>query len=402
MKLSHDPNNTKWTSDTASFGHKIMKSQGWEPGQYLGAKDASQAEHYTAANASHIRVAIKDDNLGIGAKIGSGVGHGECTGLDAFKNLLGRLNGKDEDELEKEQKSREDLRRAIYTEKRWGSVRFVPGGFLIGDKIQHLIDSEAERIRKLALGASDDSSDSSDSSSSSSESEEEPEPVKVSKKRKIEIMEEHESDAAIPVKVSKKKRKAEIKKAEPEVVAIKVKTSKKKRKSDAKSEDAEEVAAAMEDTKMLKKSKKERKALAEAEAEDTQDDAEIKKRKKEKKDKKDRQERKEKAKSDDEDPAKESKKKKSKRDKHKIKEEDGSTKSSRVATKESTPSMTPLTIDSGRSTPMMQGRHAVRSRNIAQKRLASMDVASLNQVSHFILNPRRLEESNSLTPHRSS
>jgi Pin2-interacting protein X1 len=403
MKLSHDPNNTKWTSDTASFGRKIMKSQGWEPGQYLGAKDANQAEHYTAANASHIRVAIKDDNLGIGAKIGSGVGHGECTGLDAFKNLLGRLNGKDEDELEKEQKSREDLRRAIYTEKRWGSVRFVPGGFLIGDKIQHLIDSEAERIRKLALGASDDSSGSSDSSSSSSESEEEPEPVKVSKKkRKIEIMEEHESDAAIPVKVSKKKRKAEIEKAEPEVVAIKVKTSKKKRKSDAKPEDAEEVAAAMEDTKMSKKSKKERKALAEAEVEDTQDDAEIKKRKREKKDKKDRKEREEKARFDEEDPAKESKKKKSKRDKHKIKEEDGSTESSRVATKESTPSMTPLTIDSGRSTPMMQGRHAVRSRNIAQKRLASMDVASLNQVSHFILNPRRLEDSNSLTPHRSS
>jgi Pin2-interacting protein X1 len=384
MKLSHDPNNTKWTSDTASFGHKIMKSQGWKPGQYLGAKDANQAEHYTAANASHIRVAIKDDNLGIGAKIGSGVGHGECTGLDAFKNLLGRLNGKDEDELEKEQKSREDLRRAIYTEKRWGSVRFVPGGFLIGDKIQHLIDGEAERIRKLALGTSDDSSDSSDPSSSSSESEEEPESVKLSKKRKIEIMEEHESDAAVPVKVSKKKRKVEIEKAEPEVVAIKVKTSKKKRKSDAKLEDGEEMAAAMEDTKILKKLKKERKLMAEAETEDTQDDAEIKKRKREK-DKKERKEKKEKAKSDEEDPSRESKKKKSKRDKHKIKEEDGSTESSRVATKESTPSMTPLTIDSGRSTPMMQGRHAVRSRNIAQKRLASMDVASLNQVSHSLL-----------------
>jgi Pin2-interacting protein X1 len=381
MKLSHDPNNTKWTSDTASFGHKIMKSQGWEPGQYLGAKDAKQAEHYTAANASHIRVAVKDDNLGIGAKIGSGVGHGECTGLDAFKNLLGRLNGKDEDELEKEQKSREDLRRAIYTEKRWGSVRFVPGGFLIGDKIQHLIDGEAERIRKLALGTSDDSSNSSGSSSSSSESEEEPELVNSKKKRKIEIMEEHESDAALPVKVSKKKRKVEIEKAEPEVVAIKVKTSKKKRKPDAKPEDAEEVAAALEHIKTSKKSKKERKITADAETGDTPDDIERKKRKQDKKDKKERKEKKEKAKSEEEDPSKESKKKKSKREKQKIKEDDASTESSRVATKDSTPSMTPLTIDSGRSTPMMQGRHAVRSRNIAQKRLASMDVASLNQVS---------------------
>jgi Pin2-interacting protein X1 len=119
-----------------------MAAQGWQPGEYLGAKDANHAEHYTAANASHIRVMIKDDNLGLGAKIGSGVGHGECTGLDAFKDLLGRLNGKDEDEIEKEQKSREDLKRAIYTEKKWGSVRFVRGGFLIGDKIQDLIDGE--------------------------------------------------------------------------------------------------------------------------------------------------------------------------------------------------------------------------------------------------------------------
>jgi len=50
-------------------------------------------------------------------------------------------------------------------------------------------------------------------------------------------------------------------------------------------------------------------------------------------------------------------------------------------TKESTPLATP---SSGRSTPMMQGRHAVRSRYIAQKKLASMDAASLNQVcSHL-------------------
>jgi Pin2-interacting protein X1 len=131
VKLSHDPNNTKWTNDTESFGLKIMTSQGWQPGDYLGAKNAAHAEFHTAANASHIRVSVKDDNLGLGAKIGSGVGHGECTGLDVFTNLLGRLNGKDEEELEREQKSREDLKRAIYTERRWGSIRFVPGGFLI-------------------------------------------------------------------------------------------------------------------------------------------------------------------------------------------------------------------------------------------------------------------------------
>lgn len=359
IKLSHDPNNTRWTNDTESFGLKIMTSQGWQPGDYLGAKNAAHAEFHTAANASHIRVAIKDDNLGLGAKIGSGVGHGECTGLDAFTNLLGRLNGKDEEELEREQKSREDLKRAIYTERKWGSIRFVPGGFLIGDKIQQLIDSEAERIRKLAAGSSDDSSDSSSSESDSEAPVVEEKPRK-SKKRKIEVLE-----------------------AEPEVVAIKIKKSKKKRKSEALPKDAEEVTAALEEIKLSKKkSKKDRKLKPEPVQ--SEDDIELQKRKKEKKSKKDRKEKKEKSTSEVEMTEKELKrKKKSKRDKGQDKftdEEVESSGSSHSTTKESRPS-TPLAVDSsGRSTPMMQGRHAVRARNIAQKRLAHMDVASLNQI----------------------
>jgi Pin2-interacting protein X1 len=337
-----------------------MTSQGWQPGDYLGAKNAAHAEFHTAANASHIRVSIKDDNLGLGAKVGSGVGHGECTGLDAFTNLLGRLNGKDEEELEREQKSREDLKRAIYTERKWGSIRFVPGGFLIGDKIQHLIDSEAERIRRLAAGSSDDLSDSSSPESDSEGPAVEDKPRK-SKKRKIEVLE-----------------------AEPEVVAIKVKKSKKKRKSEALPKDAEEVTAALGEIKLSKKkSKKDRKLKQELVQ--SEDDIELKTQKKEKKSKKDRKEKKEKATSDVEMTEKELKrKKKSKRDKGKDKvtdEEIQSSGSSKSTTKESMPS-TPLAVDSsGRSTPMMQGRHAVRARNIAQKRLAHMDVASLNQVS---------------------
>ncbi|PVH85666.1 hypothetical protein DL98DRAFT_482745 [Cadophora sp. DSE1049] len=357
MKLSHDPNNTKWTNDSASFGLKIMTSQGWQPGQYLGAKDAAHAEFHTAANASHIRVAIKDDNLGLGAKIGTGVGHGECTGLDAFKNLLGRLNGKDEDEIVKEQQSRDDLRRAIYSERKWGTQRFVSGGFLIGDKIQILIDAEAERIRKLALGEGEGSSSDS-SSSSDSEGEAAPvEETKKSKKRKLEVLEE----------------------VEPEVVAFKVKKSKKSKKERKIQESVEESAPSEEEqvAKKSKKSKKDRKAKAEAE--DTEE-AEIKRRKKEKKEKKEKG-REEKAASNIEETEKEKKRrqKKEKRQKKKAAEEESPevSESSLPTTKESTPLATP---SSGRSTPMMQGRHAVRSRYIAQKRLASMDAASLNQI----------------------
>lgn len=350
MKLSHDPNNTKWTNDSSSFGLKMMTAQGWTPGQYLGARDASHAEFHTAANASHIRVAIKDDNLGLGAKIGTGVGHGECTGLDAFKNLLGRLNGKEEEEIAKEQKSRDDLRRAIYSERKWGAQRFVSGGFLIGDKIQVLIDAEAERIRKLALGESDASASDSDASSE----EEEVAPMaktNKSKKRKVEALDE----------------------AGPETVAVSVKKSKKKHRAEEAT--TEELTPLDEEkaSRKPKKSKKERKTKPESE--ETDEEPALKKRKEEKKERR----RKEKESPDDvevEETEKEKRKreKKEKKEKKKAAEAD-STGASLPTTEASTVVAAP-----SRVTTMMHGRHAVRSRYIAQKKLASMDAASLAQV----------------------
>ena len=94
-------------------------------------------------DTSYIRVSLKDDTLGIGAKSGVNL---PPTGLDAFQGLLGRLNGKKDDELEKEQKSRDDLRRAVYTENRWGTLRFVSGGFLVGDRIEEAGGNATARL----------------------------------------------------------------------------------------------------------------------------------------------------------------------------------------------------------------------------------------------------------------
>jgi Pin2-interacting protein X1 len=147
-KISHDPNNTSWSRSTTSFGHKILTAQGWAPGTLLGAKNAPHAQFHSAASASHIRIALKDDNLGLGAKRGSGQAEGECTGLSAFQGLLGRLNGKAEEEVDKEQKAKEDIQREMIMEKRWGLIRFVKGGFLIGDKIEELIDNKTDRTQR--------------------------------------------------------------------------------------------------------------------------------------------------------------------------------------------------------------------------------------------------------------
>ncbi|KAF2156783.1 hypothetical protein K461DRAFT_234529 [Myriangium duriaei CBS 260.36] len=142
-KISADPNNTNWSRNSSSFGHRILAQQGWTPGSYLGAVDAAHASHYTAANASHVRVLLKDDNLGLGAsrkKEGA-----ETFGLDQFSGLLGRLNGKDSAVLKKEESNRRDVKLRLYQEGKFGGIRFVSAGFLIGDEVKDLKRSELER-----------------------------------------------------------------------------------------------------------------------------------------------------------------------------------------------------------------------------------------------------------------
>lgn len=133
-KLSHDPNNTNWSKSTTNFGHKILLAQGWKPGDYLGAENAAQSSHYTAANASHIRVVLREENQGIGVQVGKG--NAETFGLSMFSGLLGRLNGKSDEELEKKQNALRDIELGTFHAQRYGSMNFVSGGLLVGDKME--------------------------------------------------------------------------------------------------------------------------------------------------------------------------------------------------------------------------------------------------------------------------
>ena len=135
VKLSHDPNNTTWSRNTTKYGQKILESQGWTPGEFLGATNVPYAAYHTAANASHIRIVLKDDTLGLGARPGRSQEAGPTTGLDMFQNILGRLNGKSESQLATEENSRSLVKRSMFVEQRWGSLRFVSGGFLVGDDL---------------------------------------------------------------------------------------------------------------------------------------------------------------------------------------------------------------------------------------------------------------------------
>lgn len=117
-----DPRNTKWSNDKDRFGHQYLEKMGWTPGRGLGL-----VEH---ATTSHVKVSLKDDNVGLGAKLHKKQRKdefdlGECAGLDAFQRILGRLNGKEDtitNELERQRKDR-------VINGKWG-MHFVKGAVL--------------------------------------------------------------------------------------------------------------------------------------------------------------------------------------------------------------------------------------------------------------------------------
>ncbi|KAL8962710.1 MAG: hypothetical protein Q9193_000928 [Seirophora villosa] len=147
-KVSHDPNNTAWSRSTARFGQKLLVSSGWTPGSSLGVAGAPYANN--PASISHIRITANKDNLGLGARNSAHSDEAPTTGLDGLQHLLGRLNGKNENLSEKEIGRREDTRRALYVERRWGFGSFVSGGFLDEDRLR---DREDEPVESAAVAA---------------------------------------------------------------------------------------------------------------------------------------------------------------------------------------------------------------------------------------------------------
>lgn len=135
IKLSHDPNNTAWSRSATKYGQKILQSHGWTPGELLGASGAPHSGLQSAASASHIKITLKDDNLGLGAKLEAARDSNETTGLDEFQNLLGRLNGRSTTDLTKDKIHRSNLRSSAYMDQRWGNLGFVSGGLLVGAEL---------------------------------------------------------------------------------------------------------------------------------------------------------------------------------------------------------------------------------------------------------------------------
>ncbi|WPH03831.1 protein pxr1 [Acrodontium crateriforme] len=334
-KLSTDPNNTAWTKNTTNFGHRILSSQGWQPGQYLGAKDAAHQEHYTAANASHIRVLLREDNLGIGAQVG-GNGRAETFGLATLSGIFGRLNGKTDGEVQKQQEGLRDAELRSYQGMKYGHMNFVYGGLLVGDKMEEGLMKDLAR---------------------------------ASKKRKAEEGVEEEGQKTLKRKKGEENLRAE---AEDEESAS----------SSSSSDESERTLKKKAKKEKKDRKEKKRQATTSSDSDDETEDAKrLRKeaRRKAKRDAAGQDSPAEKSKeSKDEKARRKAEKHARKEEKRKRKEEKRRLKSEKTSANSTSASNTPVT---GNSTPLFGGsRHAVRQRYIQQKRLASMDPQALKEI----------------------
>lgn len=362
-KLSTDPNNTAWAKSTTSFGHKMLSKQGWKPGDFLGAENASHASHYTAANASHIKVMLREENLGIGAKIGTQ--NAETFGLSMFSGLLGRLNGKEEDRAAMQKK--EETLRDVQLKLKYGNMNFVSGGMLVGDKMQevktdlgHLKDGGVATVQesKKRKAGSDGSEEDEKSAKKRRKAEE-----KEKKKKK----EKKANGTAAAIKEMKRQRKLEAGSDTPP-------TSKEAPEQEADSSST--TSSSSEDEQDSKRGKKAQRKTSRSPKRTTSSSSDVKDD--------------EKARLKEEKRARKEERRKRKEEKRAKRAAKALKSSSTIITKTTTTqpgSTTESETQSGTSTPtFLGGRQAVRHRYIMQKRMAGASAQALQEI--FMMKPQ--------------
>ena len=229
QRFGLDPRNTAWSNDTSRFGHQFLEKFGWKPGMGLGLSPMN-------SNTSHIKVSIKDDNVGLGAKLKrkdkkDEFDNGECAGLDVFQRILGRLNGK-------ESKISEELdtqRKQKIIDGKWG-IHFVKGEVLAStwDPKTHKLRNYSNAKKRKREG--DDSEDEDDDDKEDKESD----------KKKHKKHKKHKKD-----KKKDKKDKKEHKKHKKEEKRLKKEKRAENTRLSVRSKWIKQKRAALMDSKAL-------------------------------------------------------------------------------------------------------------------------------------------------------
>lgn len=279
----------------------------------------------------------------------------ECTGLGDFQDLLGRLHGKSEESIRLEQKARLDHKIHIYVERKYGGMRFVRGGLLVGDTIESEVAFGGKTLSEHKVQPETRESIVDLTSKDSNKG-----------KNKSKIKRSIEATGDEKICKRSKRQKKDTSGAESDYIAepVRIDVDISLESINRKSEEAgvEKVS------KRAKKGGKEERRL----------DSESRKAKKSKKQKSKQAKNVSVTQGLDEDESKREKKK-SKKQQRNIDEKESSSEAA-LANVEPTQS---CQVKSGTSTPQPQAigaRRFHRTKFIAQKRAAMMDASALNQI----------------------
>ncbi|KAI5955076.1 PXR1 [Candida jiufengensis] len=236
-----DPRNTNWSNDTTRFGHQYLSKMGWKSGKGLGITPDSIT--------THLKIHIKQDNSGLGAKLKKADKDkdlDECSGLDAFQRILGRLNGK-EDKINKAM----DLKRndEIINGK-WG-MRFVKG---------EVLSSTWDKDSKKLISYKNDDENNTKKRSIEEESEDQElinGDIRQSKKIKLDAKDKKSKKEKKEKKEKKDKKDKKSKKRNIEKDEILEKKDKKSKKSKSKDDSNSKDKKEKKDKKNKKNKTKE-------------------------------------------------------------------------------------------------------------------------------------------------
>jgi Pin2-interacting protein X1 len=100
--------------------------------------------------------------MGLGA-VRSGRAGDETFGLEVLSGVLGRLNGRSDEVLQKESEARRDARLSSWQVRKWGGKGFVSGGFLVTKTIEddspaqstETEEKEAETMEQISSNSTD-------------------------------------------------------------------------------------------------------------------------------------------------------------------------------------------------------------------------------------------------------
>jgi Pin2-interacting protein X1 len=197
---------------------------------------------------------LRDDNAGLGAQ--KGKSNADTFGLATLSGIFGRLNGKSEVEVQKQADTQRDLELQTYQSQKWGSMNFVYGGLLVGDKME-----EDEKKKLAEWNAKVTQGKRKPDEEAPAEAEASSKKRKHGDESKSEASESSDdSDAAKEKKQKKKSKKGDAAADSSSEAAERAakKERKEKRRKDGKTSGSDDKAQAKEEKRARKEARRKR------------------------------------------------------------------------------------------------------------------------------------------------